>query len=150
MRSSASGSSSLAPSPTASKKQATGCSPSRGSRPTHGARSAPPSPSSGCTRSSSAGSRPRPRCQAQRPPRCCSGRCLPQGRSQCAKSMAGRPSPTSHPIKPLTSPYDRIASSKKRSRQPIPTTFATAHLALTARCACDWPRTTKRGQSALL
>ena len=35
---------------------------------------APPMPSNACTRSSSAGSKPRPSCPRQKAPRCCSGR----------------------------------------------------------------------------
>ena len=57
---------------------------------------APPTPSSGCTRSSSAGSRPRPCCRRPRPPPCCSGRCSPPARSPCARSTDGRRSPQAH------------------------------------------------------
>ena len=42
---------------------------------------AQPTPLNACTRSSSAGSRPRRSCPRQRRPRCCSGRCSRQARS---------------------------------------------------------------------
>src|SRR6202140_911004 len=42
--------------------------------------------SSGCTRSSSEGSRLRPCCRPQTPLPCCSGRCLPPAKSTCARS----------------------------------------------------------------
>ena len=42
---------------------------------------APPMPSNTCTRSSSAGSKPRPSCPRQNAPRCCSGRCSRRARS---------------------------------------------------------------------
>jgi putative transposase len=86
----ASGASSVEPLPTACRKQATSSSPSRACQRCNGRASAPPMPSSGCTRSSSGASRRR-RCyrrQRQRP--CCSGDCSPPGRSPCARSMAGR------------------------------------------------------------
>src|SRR6202023_606776 len=47
---------------------------------------------------------------------CCSGLCWLQGRSQCAKSMVGRPSTKSVPIRRLTSPLDQVTSSCGRSR----------------------------------
>jgi transposase-like protein len=62
----------------------------------------PQMPSSACTRSSSAGSRPSACCPAPRPPPCCSGRSWRRVRSPCAGSMAGPPS-TAHPPT-LTSP----------------------------------------------
>src|SRR5271166_2706407 len=76
-------------------------------------------------KSSSAGSRPRPCCPAPKPPPCCSGRCSPPGRSPCARSTDGRPSPTSHLTRSLTSPHDRIASCRPKTRQQIPTQLAT-------------------------
>ena len=42
--------------------------------------------------------------------RCCSGRCLPQGKSPCAKSMVGRPFPRSSSLNALTWPPDPITS----------------------------------------
>jgi hypothetical protein len=58
------------------RKPATGCSASRGCRRASGAAFAPPMPSSGCTRSSSDGSKPRPFCHRPTPQPCCSGQCL--------------------------------------------------------------------------
>src|SRR5436305_11452951 len=64
-------------------------------------------PSSACTRSSSAASRPRPCCRPPRPPPCCSGRCWHPGRSPCARWTAGKRSPRSPPPPSrLTSPPD--------------------------------------------
>jgi transposase-like protein len=54
---------------------------------------APPTRSNGSTRGSSAGSRPRRRCPRPRPQPCCSGRCSPRVRSQCARSTVGKASP---------------------------------------------------------
>ena len=75
----------------------------------NGSRSEPRTRSSACMRSSSAGSRPRPSCPAPTPPPCCSGRCSPPARLSCERSMDGRASPRSRPIRSLTSPHDRIA-----------------------------------------
>ena len=50
-------------------------------------------------------------------PQCCSGRCLPQARSTCAKSMAGRRSPQSPSISQLTSQPETIPSCDRRSRR---------------------------------
>ena len=52
---------------------------------------APPMRSNGSMRNSSAGSRPRRCCLRPKPQPCCSGRCSPPVRSQCAKSTGGRP-----------------------------------------------------------
>jgi hypothetical protein len=103
-RSSANGGSNAAPSPTAWRRLATGCSPSRVSRRTSGSRSVPRTRSSPCMRNSSAASIPRPCCPAPKPPPCCSGRCSPLARSPCARSTDGRLSPKSHPTTSLTSP----------------------------------------------
>ena len=91
-------------SPTAWRRLASACSPSCATRPSSGARSGPRTPSSTCTRSSSAGSRPNACCPAPRPPPCCSGRCSPPVRSPCAGSTAGPPWSARPPI--LTSPPD--------------------------------------------
>ena len=107
-----------APSPTAWRKPATSCSPSRASRKANGNRSEPRTRSNACTRSSSGGSRRKPCCPAPKPPPCCSGRCWPQARSPCARSTAGKASPRSHPIRSLTSPHDRIASMKPGDAPP--------------------------------
>src|SRR5208283_5464096 len=101
-------------------------SPSPASRQANGNRSEPATPSSGCMRSSSDGSRHKPCCPARRPRPCCSGPCSPPGRSPCERSMDGRPCRTARPIKPLTSPPDRIASSRPKTRRPISTQFETA------------------------
>ena len=93
--------------------------------PSSGNRSEPRTRSSDCTRSSSAGSRLRPCCPAPKPPPCCSGRCSPQDRSPCARSTDGRPSPRNQTIRSLTSPHDRIASCRPKTRQSIPTKIAT-------------------------
>ena len=114
--SSASGGSSTAPSPTAWRKPAIGCSPSHDCRRANGAARARPMRSSGCTRSSNEGSRRRPCCHRQIPPRCYSGRCLPPARSTCARSMAGRRSPQSPSINRLTSQPETIPSCYRRSR----------------------------------
>ena len=95
-----------------------------GSRRVNGNRSEPRTRSSDCTKSSSAGSRLRPCCPAPKPPPCCSGRCSPQDRSPCARSTDGRPSPRSQTIRSLTSPHDRIASCRPKTRQSIPTQVA--------------------------
>src|SRR5215213_5267511 len=63
--------------------------------------------SNGCMRSSSAASRRRRCCRPPRPRPCCSGPCLPQGRSPCARSTAGRASARHSPSKHrLTAPPD--------------------------------------------
>jgi hypothetical protein len=85
-----------------------------------GAAFAPPTPSSGCTRSSSAGSRRRLCCHRPTPQRCCSGRCLPLARSTCAKLMADKRSLPSPSISQLTSPHDQITSRRWRSRRVNP------------------------------
>ncbi len=72
------------------EEPAIGSSPSHDCRRANGAAHARPMRSSGCTRSSNEGSRRRPRCRRQIPPRCYSGRCLPPARLTCARSMAGR------------------------------------------------------------
>src|SRR5687768_2068082 len=64
-------------------------------------------PLSACTRSSSVGSRHRPCYPPPRPQPCCSGRCSPQARSPCARSMDGRASPSRPQRSRLTSPPDR-------------------------------------------
>ena len=68
------------PSPTASRKPATGCSPSRAFRRANGNRSAHPTRSNDCTKGSSAGLRPKPCCPAPKRPPCCSGRWSPWAR----------------------------------------------------------------------
>src|ERR1700691_428675 len=103
------------------KERATDYPHPRGSRRANGNRSEPRTRSSDCTRSSSAGSRLRPCCPAPKPPPCCSGRCSPQDRSPCARSTDGRPSPRNQTIRSLTSPHDRIASCRPKTRQSIPT-----------------------------
>ena len=114
--SSANGGSSTAPSPTAWRKPATGSSPSPVCRRANGAARAPPTRSSGCTKNSSEGSKPRPCCRPPTPPPCCSGRCWPQARSTCARSMAGRRSPQNPSISQLTLPPETIPSCYRRSR----------------------------------
>jgi Transposase, Mutator family len=74
------------------------CSASRGCRRASGAAFASPMPSSGCTRSSNAGSKPRPFCHRPTPQPCCSGRCFSQ----------------------LTSQPDQIASRRWRARRANP------------------------------
>ena len=99
------------------RRPATSCSPSRGSRKANGNRSAPRMRSNACTRNSSDGSRRKPSCRARKPPPCCSGHCWLRDRSPCEKSTAGKASLKSLPIKSLTSPHDRVISSRRRSRQ---------------------------------
>ena len=106
-------------SPTAWRKRVTGCSPSPACRPANGARRAPPMPSNGCTRSSSAASRPRPSCRRRRPQLCCFGRCSRPDRSPCARSTAGRRLPPNQPTRSLTSPPDPLTSSRRRRRHGI-------------------------------
>ena len=115
--SSENGGSSTVPSPTAWTKPATGSSPSPVCRQVSGAAFGPPTPSSGCTRSSSDGSRRRPFCHRPTLPPCCSGRCSPPARSTCARSTAGKRSLPSPLINQLTSPLDQIASSYRRMRR---------------------------------
>src|SRR5258707_14039277 len=114
--SSANGGSSIAPSPTAWRRQETACSPSRACRRANGAAYAPPTRSSVCTRNSSAGSRPKPFCRRPTPLQCCSGRCSPQDRSTCARWMVGRRSPQSPSISRLTFPPETIPSCSRRMR----------------------------------
>ena len=76
----------------------------------------------------------RPCCPAPKPPPCCSGRCLPQDRSPCARSTDGRPSPRNQTIRSLTSPHDRIASCRPKTRQSIPTKIATGPAGETYGC----------------
>src|SRR5216684_91135 len=58
---------------------------------------------------------------------CCSGRCSPLVKSTCARLTVGRPSPPHNKaINRLTSPPDSVLSKCRRSRQQIPTQFATA------------------------
>src|SRR6266850_5472508 len=116
-RSSASGGSSIAPSPTAWRKRGSGSSPSRGCRPANGAACAPPTRSSGCPRSSNVGSRRRPCCRRPTLRLCCSGHCSLRDRSTCARSMAGKRSPPNHSFSQLTSPLDQIASMHRRLRR---------------------------------
>jgi hypothetical protein len=85
-------------------------------REANGNRSAPRMRSNDCMRSSIAGSRPKPFCHRRKQLQCCSGLSLLQGRSQCAKSMAGKALAKSLPIRSLTSPHDRVTSSCWRSR----------------------------------
>ena len=63
-------------------------------------------------RSSSAGSRRRPCCHRPTPPPCCSRRCSLPAKSTCAKSMAGKRSPSSRSINRSTSPRDHTATKK--------------------------------------
>jgi hypothetical protein len=53
----------------------------------------------------------------QKQPRCCSGLSWLRGRSQCAKSMAGKASAKRLPLRSLTSPHDQLISPCWRSRQ---------------------------------
>jgi len=84
-RSSANGASNAAPSPTAWRKPATGCSPSHDFRRANGGARGPPMRSNDCTKSSSEGSRRKPCCRQQTPQPCCSGHSLPPDRSICAR-----------------------------------------------------------------
>ena len=76
----------------------------------------PPTRSNGCMRSSSGGSRRKPYCHRPKPPPCCSGPCSPQVRSPCAKSTAGKRSPSAASISQLTSPPNAIPSCYRRPR----------------------------------
>src|SRR5215472_6805478 len=111
-----SGGSSIAPSPTAWRKRATACSPSPGCRLASGEACEPPTRSSGCTRSSSEGSKRKPCCHRQTLQPCCSGHYSRQVRSTCAKSTDGRRSPLNQSLNRLTSPLDQIASLPRRLR----------------------------------
>ena len=102
---------------TAWRKQATSCSPSPASRKANGNRSEPRMRSSDCTKSSNGGSRPRPCCPRRKQQPCCSGLCWLLARSQCARWTAGEASTKGHPIRRLTSPHDRVTSSRWRPRQ---------------------------------
>src|SRR5258705_12932642 len=122
--SSANGGSSIAPSPTAWRRQENACSPLRVCRRANGAACAPPMQSSGCTKSSSEGSKRKPCCRQQTPQPCCSGRCSPLDRSTCARSMDGRHSSQNLAISRLTSQPETIPSCSRRMRhaqfQPLP------------------------------
>src|SRR3954452_6191421 len=102
----ASGGSNAGRSPTAWRKPASASSPSLDCRSANGDRHERPTPSSACTRSSSAGSRRRPCCHRPRRRPCCSGRCWHPARSRCARSTAGRPWPSPPRRSRLTSPPD--------------------------------------------
>src|SRR5271166_2159818 len=106
----ANGGSSIAPLPTAWTKLETACSPSRACHQANGAASAQRMRSNACTKSSNAGSKPKPYCRRPTPPRCCSGRCSPRDRSTCARSMVGRRSLQNPSISRLTSPPETIPS----------------------------------------
>ena len=124
--SSASGGSNTALSPTAWRRPATGSLPSPVCRRASGAAHEQQMQSSGCTKSSSEGSKPRPCCRRQTPPPCCSGRCSHPVRSTCAGLMAGRRSQKTLSVSQLTLPPETIASCYWRSRHQIPTAFRTA------------------------
>jgi hypothetical protein len=96
------------PSPTASRKPATGSSPSPACHRASGAARAPPTRSNGYTRSSSAGSKRRLYCRRRTRPPCCSGRYLPPARLTCAKSMAGKLSLQNPSISNLISPHNMV------------------------------------------
>src|SRR3954452_23005025 len=102
----ASGGSNAGRSPTAWRKPASASSPSLDCRSANGDRHERPTPSSACTRSSSAGSRRRPCCHRPRRRPCCSGRCWHPARSRCARATAGRPWPSPPRRSRLTSPPD--------------------------------------------
>src|SRR6516225_8465180 len=125
--SSASGGSSVERLPIASKKPTTASSPSRACRRASGEAQEPRTRSSVCTKSSSGGLRRRPCCRRPIRRQCCSGRCSPLVKSTCARLTVGRPSPPHNKaINRLTSPPDSVLSKCRRSRQQIPTQFATA------------------------
>src|SRR6266478_5945078 len=104
------------PWPTALRKRAHACSASPACLRNNGRARAPPTRLSGCTRSSSGGSRRRPCCLPPKPLQCCSGPCLPPARSTCAKSTAGKPSPQSPSLSQLTSPPDKLCSNSRSLR----------------------------------
>src|SRR6266436_1292989 len=104
------------PLPTASRKPAHACSASPACLPNNGKARAPPMRSSGCTRSSSDGSRRKPCCLPPKPLQCCSGPCLPPVRSTCAKSTAGKRSPQRPSLSQLTSPPDKLCSNSRSLR----------------------------------
>src|SRR6516164_618539 len=125
--SSASGGSSVERLPIASKKPTTASSPSRACRRASGEAQELRTRSSVCTKSSSGGLRRRPCCRRPIRRQCCSGRCSPLVKSTCARLTVGRPSPPHNKaINRLTSPPDSVLSKCRRSRQQIPTQFATA------------------------
>src|SRR6266567_8186573 len=124
--SSASGGSSIERLPIASKKLATTSSLSRACRRASGEAQEPRTLSSVCTKSSSGGLRRRPCYRQPIHRQCCSGRCSPLVKSTCARLTAGRPSPHNQSINRLTSSPNSVLSKCRRSRQPIPTQFATA------------------------
>ena len=83
----------------------------------------PQMPSSGCTRSSSGGSRRNACCPAPRPPSCCSGRFWPRVRSPYARSTAGKALPSHRSC--LTSPPEQTNHGQQEPRRSIPTNPAT-------------------------
>src|SRR5271157_5431208 len=87
-------------------------------------------PLSGCTRSSSGGSRHRPCCLLPKPPPCCSGHCSPPARLTCVRLMAGRRSPKHPAIRRLTWLLEEITSSDRRSRHTESQHNARRHLLL--------------------
>jgi len=88
---------------TAWRKVVIGSSPSLGCLQASGRAHEQPTPSSGCTRSSSDESKRRPFCHQRTPPPCYSGPCSLPARSTCARSMAGKRSQHSLSISRLTS-----------------------------------------------
>jgi transposase-like protein len=103
----ANGGSNAAPLPTAWRKPASSCSPSRGCRTRNGRARAQQTRSSGCMRSSSGASRRRRCYPPERRPRCCSGRCSRPGRSDYGRSMDGARW-TERSLSRLTSPHNAI------------------------------------------
>jgi hypothetical protein len=101
------------------RKPANACSASPACRQASGAAHGRRMRSSGCTRSSNEGSRPRPYCRLPKLPPCCSGRCSLPVRSTCARSMAGRRSPPSPSISRLTSQPETITSCYRDCATPI-------------------------------
>ena len=110
------------------EEAATGSLHSPVCRQASGAARAQQTPSSGCTKSLSEGSKLKPCYPRQTPPRCCSGRCSRPVRSICERSMAGRRSLRTLSVSQLTWPPETIASCYRRSRHQIPTAFRTAPL----------------------
>jgi hypothetical protein len=93
---------------------ATASSPSPACRPASSVAQEPRTRSSGSTRSSSDASRRRSLRRHRCP--CCSGRCLPQVRSTCERSMDGRHWQRSSSISRLTSPPDSVLRNCRRLR----------------------------------
>ncbi len=100
--------------------------------PANGAVRGPRMLSSGCTRSSNGGSKPRRCCRQPTRRPCCSGLCSPRDRSSCERSTAGKRSQRTSTGR-LTWPPEAIPSTHRRLRHANFNTirYGTVHILVT-------------------